>query len=309
MVNIGHRVQLDGRSAPIARLEYRPAGPNMLDLEIFSASDLRRRVGKGFLQATHQYSFYMLLCVTRGECTPVVDFEPLALGPGSLLVIQPAQVHRFDSDRRWDGWIVLFQPQFLPPSNRTGGERGLASALEGLPRPLPLHRHELRTVTRAMEQMRQDCRLGAPREQAHALLHHQMCALLLRLVMLHDPREAAEPVRRVASRRFQSFQRLVERRFAEWHRVAEYASRLGCSERSLTRAAMAAAGVNAKRFVTARVNLEAKRLLAHTELPVAVIAGRLGFPDPTDFVRFFKREVGCTAGEFRRRQSIGMPQA
>lgn len=298
-------MRADRRSAAIARLEYRPTGPNTLDLEIFSASDLRRRVGKGFLQATHQYGFHMLLCVTSGKCTHVVDFEPVICGPGSLLAIQPAQVHRFDSDRQWDGWIALFQAQFLPPSNRAEGERGPVSALASLPRPLPLHEHELRSVTGAMEQMRRDSRLAAPREEAHALLHHQMCALLLRLAMLHDRREAPEHVRRGASRRFKSFQRLVERRFLEWHGVAEYASRLGCSEKSLTRATIEQAGVNAKRFVTARINLEAKRLLAHTELPVAVIAERLGFPDPTHFVKFFKREVGYTPGEFRRRQSIG----
>lgn len=42
MAYIGQDMRADGRSAPIARLEYRPTGPNSLDLEIFSASDLRR---------------------------------------------------------------------------------------------------------------------------------------------------------------------------------------------------------------------------------------------------------------------------
>jgi AraC-like DNA-binding protein len=292
------------RPSPIARLEYRPTGPNTLDLEIFSASDLRRRVRKGFLEATHQYGFHLLLCVTRGEGTHWVDFEPVACKAGSLLAIQPAQVHRFDSDPRWDGWIVLFQAQFLPPSSRTEGERGLVSALESLPRALALGEQELRAVTGAIGQMREDCRLAAPREQVHALLHHQLCALLLRLAMLHDL-EAPRHARRVAWRRFESFQRLVERRFSQWHGVAEYASRLGCSERSLTRATMEGAGINAKKFVTGRINLEAKRLLAHTDLPIAAIAERVGFADTTHFVKVFKRESGCTPGEFRRRQSIG----
>jgi AraC-like DNA-binding protein len=309
MANIGHGMRNGGRATPIARLDYRPPGPITLDLEIFSASDLRRRVGRGFLQATHQYDFYMLLCVTRGECTHVVDFEPVACRPGSLLAIQPAQVHRFDSDRQWEGWIALFQAHLLPPSNRTEGERGLASALAGLPRPLALHEQELCAVTAAMEQMRQDSRLGAPRERVHALLHHQMCTLLLRLAMLHDRLEVQVHAPRFTSRRFKDFQSLVESRFSQWHGLAAYASRLGCSEKSLTRAAMEGAGVNAKRFVRARINLEAKRLLAHTGLPVAVIAERLGFPDPTHFVKFFKREVCCTPGEFRHRQSVAVRRA
>jgi AraC-like DNA-binding protein len=99
-----------------------------------------------------------------------------------------------------------------------------------------------------------------------------------------------------------TFQRLVERSFWKRHRVVEYADLLGCSEKSLTRAAMEVAGVKAKAFITSRINLEAKRLLAHTALSIALIGERLGFPDPTNFVKFFKREVGCTPGEFRRRQ-------
>jgi AraC-like DNA-binding protein len=45
--------------------------------------------------------------------------------------------------------------------------------------------------------------------------------------------------------------------------------------------------------------LEAKRLLVHTSLPVSVIANRLGFDEPTNFVKFFRREVQKSPGEFR----------
>jgi AraC-like DNA-binding protein len=75
---------------------------------------------------------------------------------------------------------------------------------------------------------------------------------------------------------------------------------LGCSEKSLMRAVREAAGVSAKRYVSQRVALEAKRLLAHTSLPVATIADRLGFDEPTNFVKFFRREAGAVPGAFRR---------
>src|SRR6478672_6676789 len=103
MVNNGHGMTANRHPADILRLDYRPPGSNPLDLEIFSVSDLRRRVGKEFFQATHRYGFHMLLCVARGECTHLVDFEPVACKPGSLLAIQPAQAHRFGSDQQWDG--------------------------------------------------------------------------------------------------------------------------------------------------------------------------------------------------------------
>ena len=295
---------LDG----IAQLDYRPPGSNRLNLEIFPVSDLRRRVNKEFFQATHRYRFHMLLCVARGECTHLVDFEPVACKRGALLAIQPAQAHRFGSDQQWDGWIVLFPPEFLLSSNTTApdSEFRLAAGLENLPQPLWLREHELRVMTAAMGQMQEDSRIAAAPEHVHALLRHQMYALLLRLAVLHDRPQAPGNTTSVALRRFKIFQHLVEKRFSQWHGVAQYASRLGCSEKSLTRAAMEGAGVNAKDLITSRINLEAKRLLAHTVLPVAVIGEQLGFQEPTNFVKFFRREVGCTPGHFRRRQTIGI---
>jgi AraC-like DNA-binding protein len=59
--------------------------------------------------------------------------------------------------------------------------------------------------------------------------------------------------------------------------------------------------MSAKAFISKRINLEAKRLLVHTDFPVGVIAERLGFQEATHFSKFFKRETSCTPKEFRAR--------
>lgn len=204
--------------------------------------------------------------------------------------------------------MILFRPEFLPSSNTTApySELRLASGLENLPQPLRLQEHELHMVSGVVGQMQKDSQIAARPEQVHALLRHQMYALLLRLALLHSRQQAPANTNCVALRRFKRFQCLLEKRFAQWHGVAEYASRLGCSQKSLTRAAMAGAGVNAKEFIVSRINLEAKRLLAHTVTTIAMISEQLGFQDPTNFVKFFRHEVGCTPGQFRRRQMSGI---
>jgi AraC-like DNA-binding protein len=47
------------------------------------------------------------------------------------------------------------------------------------------------------------------------------------------------------------------------------------------------------------VALEAKRLLAESDLAVAQIGARLGFSEATNFGRFFSRIVGASPGQFR----------
>ena len=66
---------------------------------------------------------------------------------------------------------------------------------------------------------------------------------------------------------------------------------------------MDGAGVKAKAYIDARINLDAKRLLAQTAMPIARIGDQIGFDEATNFVKFFKREVGCAPGAFRRQHA------
>jgi AraC-like DNA-binding protein len=74
---------------------------------------------------------------------------------------------------------------------------------------------------------------------------------------------------------------------------------LGYSVRTLTRACRTATGGTAKAYVDGRVLLEAKRLLVHTHAPTSAVAAELGFRDPSDFTKFFRRHDGRTPAAFR----------
>lgn len=290
------------RSGVIPPLVYRPRAPYRLDLEVFSVADLRQRGSKEDVQATHRYEFHAVVCVTQGTCTQVVDFEPIACVPGSLLVLHPGQAHNYGRNDDWDGWNVLFRPQFVQPISKPPRELGIAFDMNRLPAHIVLGSEQLQAVTSAIQQMREDAQIDAPPNDVHALLRHQLHALLTRLAIVQGHQQAHAPVISPALQRFKRFQQLVEECFARWHQVADYAKHLGYSEKSLARAVEAAMGMTAKAFIAARVNLEAKRLLVHTDLTIASIAEKLGFEEATNFSKFFKREVGCTPLEFRQRQ-------
>ena len=84
---------------------------------------------------------------------------------------------------------------------------------------------------------------------------------------------------------------------------------LGSSQRTVQRAlaSLEAAGVTPKAFISARIVLEAKRLLVHSGESVAQVGHRLGFSEPTNFVKFFRRMAGSTPQAFRRQSGCGKP--
>ncbi|MCC3255923.1 helix-turn-helix domain-containing protein [Xanthomonas campestris] len=291
-------------TSQILHLAYQPADPYRLDLEVSTVADLRTRATREEVQATHRYGFHTLLCVTHGECTQLVDFKAIACAPGSLLIVRPGQAHSYGVKDDWDGWNVIFRQEFVLPAATTPGDLKLAFDLGTLPDHVLLGGDDLKRLTDVIAQMREDTLMLAPQEDVHALLRHQLHALLTRLSILHGRTQVRDVAVSAALRRFHRFQQLVEDRHAQWHQVADYADRLGCTEKSLARAVRSAMGTTAKTFIAARINLEAKRLLVHTSMPVAAIAEKLGFDEATNFNKFFRREVGCTPSDFRRRYRL-----
>jgi AraC-like DNA-binding protein len=290
----------------IERLNYRPRAHYPYDLEIFRVSDLKQRTREEKMRVTYRYEFHMLICVTHGRCVQWVDFEPVSCKSGTLLALQPGQAHNFGHDENWDGWMVLFRPEFLLPTLSHSSDLKLVFNFKRLPNVLNLEGDELRRALDSIVQMSKDSMIDAPSEDVHTLLRYQLYVLVTWLGVIHDRRQVHDTSHSHALRRFTHFQKLVEEHFAEWSHVSEYAISLGCTERSLTRATTTAVGVSAKSFISARINLEAKRLLVHTDLPIYVIAEKLGFEEATHFSKFFKRETGCTPTEFQQRQ--GIPQ-
>jgi AraC-like DNA-binding protein len=277
---------------------YQPQGRE-LDIEVFRVSDLRQRTSASEIRAPHRYDFYMLVCVTRGHTTQSVDFQPVPCSPGSLLVLRPGQVHGLGDGQDWDGWLVLFRSEFLPSGAQTIADLRPVLGLDQLPEHVLLAPADFLATDETIARMCQDATRTAPPQDIHALLHHQLSAVVLRLCIVDDHRMAAEAPRSQGLQRFVRFRKLVEHNFMRWHQVANYADALGCTEKSLTRAAQEASGQNAKVIIAARITLEAKRLLAHTDRPIYLIAEGLGFAEATNFAKFFRRETGLTPMGFR----------
>ena len=285
----------------VTPVAYAPPAGYALDVEIYPAGELRRRAGDVAQRGFERIDFHCLLLVTAGPYVHLVDFESLPCPPGTLLVLQPGQVHHFGDLTQLEGWLAILRADLLAPSG-AGAPYARASLplqiLEALPSRIRLQPAAQSALIQNLERLAQDA-AGSANETRNALMRAEVEALVLRLQLDHAALEPPPSAQTSALQRFRRFRTLVELEFRREHGASHYAACLGCSERSLARAALSATGRSAKEVVTARVMLEAKRLLVHSRLSVESIGHEIGFSEATNFVKAFRRETRLSPGAFR----------
>jgi AraC-like DNA-binding protein len=265
-------------------------------VEVLSLSQLYAR-GKSDspIARPQRPTFHHLIGVKNGQLAHTVDFTELVVPASGWLWIRPGQVQQWHERGTADGPVILFESGFVDPTTLA-----LAHVDDVLPcAVLVPQAGEAAVLTMASDHLVREFNgpLIRPVEAQVAILRQLLGVLLIRLSHLAATNRAPTQSETDA---FVAFRDAVEARFTHTRRVGDYACLLGYSARTLSRAAEDAAGVGAKQFIDRRIVLEAKRLLAHTDLPAATIAKSLGLSSATNFSKYFRQRTGQTPLEFRR---------
>ncbi|MFG2312621.1 helix-turn-helix domain-containing protein [Streptomyces sp. NPDC048566] len=247
------------------------------------------------LERVHRIDFHVVMLFTHGPVRHMIDFAEYRAEAGDVLWIRPGQVHRFSGTDRYRGTVLTMQPGFLPRA--TVEATGLYRY--DLPPLLRPDADRLSALRHALAQLEREYvdTTTLPLSLHTAVLRHALTAFLLRLA--HLAASAVEPARDRPDTPFTRFRDAVEKDFATRHSVSGYADALGYSRRTLLRAVRSATGETPKGFIDKRVVLEAKRLLAHTEMPIGRVGVAVGFPDAANFSKFFQQHTGATPVAFR----------
>ena len=95
------------------------------------------------------------------------------------------------------------------------------------------------------------------------------------------------------------FNFLVEQHFRDKHKVADYASLLNRSPKTLSNIFQKHSSKSPLQFIQNRKILESKRLLGYSDLQVQEIGHQIGYDDIQSFSRFFKRQTGQSPVSYR----------
>ena len=95
-----------------------PSGAYPFDLEIIPIPKLKGKSAansekRRLLMTPHRAEFHIIIVITEGSYTHMVDFENIHCETGTWLFIKSGQIQSFDMDSDFDGYMIIFKPECL----------------------------------------------------------------------------------------------------------------------------------------------------------------------------------------------------
>ncbi|MCU4154489.1 helix-turn-helix domain-containing protein [Carboxylicivirga sp. A043] len=253
---------------------------------------------KEMMVVPHRAQFYHILWIEKGAGTHYIDFNPVKLEDHQIIFVPHNSVNLFDEEGIYEGKSIIFTDNFFcknPDDVRYLNTTMLYSDLYDTAVLNKAHNSELKAVFNAME-VEFD---RQPDNMQYGILHS-----LLHIFLFQAEREMRqqgyEELKPCANLDYLIlFKDLLEKNFHQERSVNKYARELSISDKQLHKATTTLLDKTPKQLIDERVLLEAKRLLVHSNQSIKEIAYELGYGEPTNFIKYFRKHTEATPSEFR----------
>lgn len=269
-----------------------------LEFEILNLSE-RLITKRDKMIVPHRAQFHHILWIEKGKGTHYVDFKPIEVKDNLLLFIPQNSVNLYDELGQYDGKAMLFTDKFFSKNSHD---------LQFL-RTTRLFSDLYDTAHLAIKSKDSDLKLffdaiekefnGEPDSAQFSLLHNMLHVFLLKAEREMDTQGFVKLEPSANLDCLVLFKDLLEQNFSTNKSVQKYASQLCISEKQLYKATKTLLDKTPKQIIDERITLEAKRLLAHSSESIKKVAYNLGYDEPTNFVKYFRKHTQSTPSEFR----------
>ncbi|WP_348652928.1 AraC family transcriptional regulator [Polyangium sp. y55x31] len=243
--------------------------------------------------ATHEYA---ALCFYVGGSAIVEQRGRHTLGAGDVLVVPAGEPHRMLTAESAELWGLGICVPCLP-SRELGPllapfERVRSGASAVVTVPADRHEHLLGLFRELGRET------SAPQSPAGKLVVQSLVALILAEVLRAQPFPAAGTTSSGSPLVAEALD-YIEKHCMQPISLADVAAAVRRSPAHVTTALRRATGKTAGEWIVAGRVAEAERLLASSDERIDIIAERVGYADPTHFIRVFRKARGTTPAAFR----------
>ena len=268
-----------------------------MEFEIFPIEVFLRLHSK-IATKPHKLNFYQLIFITEGEGVHSVDFQHIPYKAGTLIPVARHQVEAFRVNPDVKGHMLLFTPFFLMDESSTLHFYTEFLIFNSSISPIAINgtSHDIVELSDIVKRINRDYQMESDFAKQE-VLRSELKLLLLRAERIKRRLSIVKCDASLAL--FKRFKDEIEARVNHQLGVDDYSQRLAVSRKTLNQVVKYCTGRTTKHVLDERILLEIKRLLSYSELSVKEIAFQLGFDEPTNMVKFFKKHTSYSPSHFR----------
>jgi len=271
-----------------------------LEFEMFNISDLYKKYKKVHT-VPHRPDFYQIIWIQEGKATYEVDFNLINLSRNSLLFIPKNGVNLFDKNDIYEGRIIAFTDNFFCKEQEDMNFLNTTILFHDLYEISHINSEPSNEIFSELFEL-----MYKEYNSSNDKFHYDILRNYLHLFLLQSEREKRKQgfkeIKPGADLSYlMLFKEVLEKRFKKYRSINRYASELSIPVNRLNKASFQTIGKSPKQLIDERILLEAKRLLAHSTLSIKEIAFELGFDEPTNFIKYFRKHNHITPAEFRQK--------
>ena len=273
------------------------------EIEIVDIAELYKEF-KENLTTTHRTGFYHIIWFEKGNPTHLVDFNPIKIKPNTILFLNKNTVQRFDHKTKFEGKAILFTDSFFCKTESDTKILRNSILFNDL---FSISQFQINKQGNIFSDILQSMasELQKPKDNYQS----DILQNLLHNFLLYSERERRKQdfteIKKSADLDFvMLFKDLLEINFKNQKQVNFYAKEIIITEKRLNQATSKVFGKTPKEIIDDRIILEAKRILAHTSNNIKEIGYELGFEEPTNFIKYFKKHSLVTPVKFREKNLL-----
>jgi AraC family 4-hydroxyphenylacetate 3-monooxygenase operon regulatory protein len=247
----------------------------------------------------HHDRFYQLHVILTGTIHVNLDEKNYVVEAPMFFLTPPTVPHAFITDSNAKGHVITARQQLvwqLMESMMTTGWNKSNFIVSPLCVSLSPEKNTNHLLTLLRLIAKENLRSGVEQELAlKALLQ----LILIDISRLADQGQPQQKTRKEDIRIFHRYNQLIENHYKEHLTLSQYAEKMSITAARLNEICRRLSGLPSKRLIMDRLIQEARRLLSFSSISITEIGYEIGFKDPSYFARFFRKNMGITANQYR----------
>jgi AraC family transcriptional activator of pobA len=236
-------------------------------------------------------NYFEIIYLSQGSGYHHIDLNKYAISPPVMFFVRQEQVHYWEINTEPEGYVVIIRKSFIEKSL----DSELKSLLTKISSECCLQLSDTNTIEKVLDLLTEE-------NEAEGINSFQIIEGLLKS-LLAKVLEVAKPITHKQNHKTDLFHSLIQLLSADngiKNKVAYYAKKLNTTPQNINATCQKSIQKPATEVLTEFVLNEAKRLLLYTDKTVSEVSFALEFRDPSHFVKYFKKLVGCTPQLFRQ---------